>query len=82
MPYERVAVELSCAGTGVGASGTQMRVLVTGAAGFIGAAAAMQLYSRGHGAGCLNSKPQTRLETEPRSSVRFVAPGALEATRL
>ena len=53
MPFERAAAELSCAGSGGGEEGGRnMVVLVTGAAGFIGAAAAMQLRSLGHGARC------------------------------
>lgn len=53
MPFERAAAELSCAGSGGGEEGGRhMVMLVTGAAGFIGAAAAMQLRSLGHGACC------------------------------
>lgn len=51
MPFERAAAELSCAGGGGGeGSRPPMVVLVTGAAGFIGAAAGMQLWNQGHGA--------------------------------
>ena len=50
MPFEEAAAKLSCGGSGGDVSGRQMVVLVTGAAGFIGAAAAVQLWDHGHGA--------------------------------